>query len=97
MIDEFSELFSVDISNYLWYFHTREEGSSSIGGLFFKSPDQRVELIKITPKDLFNIAQAGKWNIEYPEHFIPAKRHDFTINTVVFLAVIIGMVVWWFL
>jgi hypothetical protein len=97
LIDKYSEKFSVDISNYLWYFHTHEEGLGSIGGIIFKSPDQRVRRIKITPKDLFNMAQIGIWNLDYPDHFIPKKRHDLTINMVVFGIFIIGLVVWWLL
>lgn len=40
LIEKYSELFKVDMSTYLWYFHTKEEGSGNIGGLFFKPPNK---------------------------------------------------------
>lgn len=37
---KYAERYSVDMSNFLWYFHYQEEGSiNSIGKLFFKSPN----------------------------------------------------------
>lgn len=97
LMESYSEKFSVDMSEYLWYFHTQEEGLGLIGGIIFKSPDQRVERIKITPKHLFDIAVVGKWSIDYPEHSIPEKRHDLTINTIILIITIIGLIAWWLL
>lgn len=95
MIDNYSKKFSVDISNYLWYFHTPEEGFGSIGGMFFKSPDQRVNRIKVTPKDLFNFAQSGVWKMDYPKHSIPVKRYDLTINAIIVIILIVVLILWW--
>lgn len=95
LMESYSKEFSVNMSNYLWYFHTPEEGCNLIGGMFFKSPDQRVERIIITPKDLLNMAVIRKWNIDYPEHTIPRKRHDLTINSIILVAIIIGLIVSW--
>ena len=36
MIEKFTEKYLVNMGNYLWYFHTDEEGRwTSIGGFFF--------------------------------------------------------------
>lgn len=47
-IEAFANRFSVDMSGYRWYFHHAEEGMNT-GSLFFRSPDQWVERIAITP------------------------------------------------
>ena len=89
LIEEYSKRFNVDMSTYLGYFHTREEGSESIGGLFFAPPNNRVKRIPITPKMLFEFAEKGKWGIKYPEHDIPKKRYDLFINLILLIATII--------
>ncbi len=80
MIEDFAKTYHVDMTGYLWYFHADEEGFGSLGGWFFKPPYERVERIPITPAMLTDFANKGKWDITYPEHKIPAKRHDLTIN-----------------
>ena len=97
MIEKFGEKFSVDISDYLWYFHSEEEGFISLGGIFFKPPNQRVNRIPITPAMLTEFANLGCWNISYPPHKLPKYRIDIIINTAVtvlfVLFFIIGLVV----
>lgn len=88
MIEKFGEIYQVDMTTYLWYFHSREEGFT-IGSLFFKAPYERVERIPITPSDLLRIATKQKWDIKYPEHKIPNKRYDLIIGTVISLIIII--------
>lgn len=88
MIETFAKHYSVDMSNYLWYFHADEEGISSIGSLFFKPPYNRVKRIPITPQMLTDFANSSKWEISYPPHSIPAKRYDLLINTIVFIGVL---------
>lgn len=81
LVKAFGKRFNVDISTCRWYFHTAEEGSfNSIGGSFFRPPNERVKHIPVTPLLLLEFANSGKWNIEYPEHTIPKKRYDLIIN-----------------
>ncbi len=40
LLEEYSSKFRVDMSNYLWYFHTKEEGSNVMSFLF-KAPNQK--------------------------------------------------------
>ena len=50
LIHDFSIKFHVNMDNYLWYFHTYEEGhTNSIGRLLFKAPNERVKHIAVTP------------------------------------------------
>ena len=94
--DDFHELmelyaakFGVDMSTYLWYFHTDEEGGLfSIGGAFFKPPYERVQRIPISPKLLLEAANIGHWHLPYPEHTLPKRRWDMLINQVVIITVL---------
>jgi hypothetical protein len=87
LIRAFSLRFGVDISGYLWYFHTREEGAT-IGTMLFKPPHERVEHMPVTPELLLDVANKGFWDIDYPEHEIPSSRADILINILVVFAII---------
>ena len=90
LIADYAKIFKVDMSSYLWYFHTVEEGGiSSIGGSFFKPPYNKVSRIPITPAMLLDFAQKGKWNLIYPPHEIPKKRYDLLINLIIILLFIV--------
>ena len=91
-------MFATTADGTRFYFKTISgDTRMRIGGMLFKSPDQRVERIKITPRDLYNMAQTGNWSIEYPEHSIPEKRHDLTINTIVLIVAVLGLITWFLL
>ena len=85
LIDSYADMFKIDMSNYLWYFHNDEEGLFNIGSLFFKAPYQRVERIPVTPQMLADFIPKGKWEMSYPPHVIPAKRYDLKINLFIML------------
>lgn len=92
MIEKYANKYNVNMTKYLWYFHTDEEGQSSIGSLFFKAPYERVKRITITPTMLVDIANKGVWTIEYPNHILPKKRYDLLINqsiVIIFFVIII--------
>ncbi len=88
LMEEYAKKFNVDMESYRWYFYTEEEGSSSIGGIFFKAPNETVERISVTPEMLLEFANKKKWGIEYPTHTVPRKRYDLLINIIVFVVVI---------
>lgn len=92
MIDAFSQEYGVDMSNYLWYFHTDEEGQN-FGGLFFKPPHRRVERIPVTPQTLAKFIETKRWEIDYPKHSLPKRRYDLLINAIIFILSIIGIIV----
>lgn len=87
LIDEYSKKFNVDMTSYLWYFHTNEEGQS-IGGIFFKAPYERVTRIPVTPAILLDYANHGKWLMTYPEHYLPRRRYDILINQILIFVLI---------
>lgn len=92
MIEKYSKTFNVDMTSYLWYFHTYEEGYN-ISASFFKAPNERVNRIAVTPKMLLDFANNGKWTIDYPEHTIPKRRYDLIINTVLILGILILFII----
>jgi len=94
LIKKFAKTYSVDMTNYLWYFHADEEGvRSSIGGFFFAPPYKRVKHIPVTPLLLNEFANRKKWNIEYPKHQIQKKRYDLFINTIIVATAIVLFIV----
>ncbi len=93
LIMEFGRKYKVDISSCIWYFHCGEEGSwNSVGRTFFKSLDERVKHISVTPAMLSEFAKTGKWSIEYPAHKLPKSRYDILINQVLVLAFVIYLI-----
>lgn len=78
-MDEFAKRFHVDMSSYLWYFHTGEEGLNP-GALFFAPPQARVPEIPITLRLLREAAELGRWPLTYPPHSLPARRYDILIS-----------------
>jgi hypothetical protein len=93
LIEAFAKTYSVDMTNYLWYFHANEEGHNLIGEIFFPPPYKRVKRIPITPSLLTEFANKGKWNMKYPKHQIPKKRYDLLINIILIIAFIFGGIV----
>jgi hypothetical protein len=76
----YAHRFAVDLSEYLWYFHTGEEGFLSIGGLIVPPPNARVDEIPITVSMLKEYSDRGRWAVEYPPHQLPKGRPDLRIN-----------------
>ena len=95
LIDVFSEKFNVDVSNFLWYFHFKEEGLN-IGSIFVKSPDERVNRIAITPTILLESANTGKWSVKYPNHTLPKRRYDIIINLLLLCIFILLNLLYWY-
>lgn len=94
MIEKYTEDFEIDMTGYLWYFHTDEEGQN-FGALFLKPPYSRVERIPITPRLLSEFAETKKWNIAYPEHKSPNKRIDIKINQILIIVfILIALIIW---
>ncbi|MEZ0540774.1 DUF1493 family protein [Fibrella arboris] len=79
LMQDYSSVFQVDMSSYLWYFHTGEEGQN-FGAAFFKSPPSRVDHIAVTPQLLVDVANKGHWDISYPPHKMPKRRYDILVN-----------------
>ncbi|RYF71727.1 MAG: DUF1493 family protein [Cytophagaceae bacterium] len=79
LMQEYSSVFQVDMSSYLWYFHTEEEGQN-VGSFFFKAPNDRVEHIPVTPQLLVDCANKGRWAVAYPAHKLLKRRYDILIN-----------------
>lgn len=92
MINKYAKTYDVDMSEYLWYFHTDEEGSS-FGGQFFKPPYERVKRIPVTPRMLASFIETKKWKIDYPPHKIPKVRKDLIINKILVITFLAGLII----
>lgn len=92
IIEILAERFGTDVSSYLWYFHTREEGFSLLGRWIFSPPDKRVQQIPISLQLLLDSARAGRWLVEYPEHRLPEHRYDIWADRVL-IALLLALVV----
>ncbi|QHJ06953.1 DUF1493 family protein [Hymenobacter busanensis] len=83
LMEKYAEAFSVDMSGYLWYFHTDEEGGGlDIGGSILQPPYERVKRIPVTPAMLADFANKGAWDLDYPPHRVPKWRYDILINNI---------------
>ena len=86
-MEAFAEEFGTDMTGYLWYFHHEEEGFVSIGSLFFKPPDRRVDRIPISIGLLCEASRGQTWPVAYPDHVLPAVRWDVRIDVVLLIIV----------
>jgi len=100
--DDFDEMmmayagkFSVDMTGYLWYFHSEEEGSWTSISLFPRANEQ-VKRIPLTPTMLTDFANSGKWNVVYPEHKITLTEYNSYFTLLIFI-VLIGLIVYQFI
>jgi hypothetical protein len=84
LLAAYARRFGVDLSGYLWYFHTGEEGFNP-GGVFFPPPNARVPKIPITVGMLHDFAQHGRWAVEYPQHEPSQSRWDIRLNQLLVL------------
>jgi len=96
MMENYSKNYNVDLSNYLWYFHTDEEGYS-IGGLIVDPPYKMMERIPVTPELLASFIETKKWEIDYPKHKLPKRRADLLIDLSIIVIFVIGFVMWFFI
>ncbi|MDR6913431.1 acyl carrier protein [Pseudomonas sp. 3296] len=80
LIEMFRTNFSVDMSEYRWYFHHREEGFLNFGALIFPPPYRRVKRMVITPKILHHAVETGSWPYHYPAHSLDLRRLDMLLN-----------------
>lgn len=82
LIDDYARTFNVDMSSYLWYFHGDEEGNGFFSLQIVDPPYKRVKRIPVTPTMLLEFANAGRWEITYPEHILPKRRYDIIFNQI---------------
>ena len=93
LMSQYAEKYGVDMSGYLWYFHTREEPFFPSFGFVFKPPYSRVTRMDITVGTLLEGANTGRWPVKYPPHSLPRYRYDVIASYVVIVA-FIAVVAW---
>lgn len=66
IISGYAKRFNVDLSGYLWYFHTESE--AAVANSFYVAPYEKLGgRIPITLQMLVDFAHKGFWDITYPE------------------------------
>jgi len=90
LMTSYSNKYQVNMDEYLWYFHSEDEGLN-IWSFIFKSPSAKVNRIPVTPEMLLNFAVKSKWQVVYPEHKVPTNRNDITCSNALWLVLIIGL------
>lgn len=90
---EFAKRFDVDLSGFLWYFHTEEDGVSP-GRLLFAAPQDRVQKIPLKLALLYQAVELSRWPVDYPEHSLPRRRWDVVVNQCLAAALAVGLL-WW--
>lgn len=93
LIAKFAKKYSVDMSEYLWYFHSDEEGFNPME-MFVTPPYKRVSRIPITPQLLSEFAFKKKWKIDYPVHQLPKRRWDLRVNTILVIGFLLAFGIW---
>jgi hypothetical protein len=73
LIIEFSSRFYVDISSYLWSYHTSSEGEAIGDVLQDKTDVKLIQRIKINPLMLLDYANKGFWDFKYPNKVLMKK------------------------
>lgn len=92
-LDEFAKRFDVDLSEFLWYFHTEEDGVS-LGRLFFAAPQDLVTRIPLRLALFYQAVELGRWPVDYPEHSLPRRRWDVVVDQCLAAAMALGLL-WW--
>lgn len=93
LLTTLAERLRVDLTGFLWYFHTDEDGVSP-GRLFFAAPQDRVTRIPLRLALLYRAAELGRWPVDYPEHSLPARRWDVAVNQCLAVGIALWLI-WW--
>ncbi len=70
LIEEFSQRFNIDKSQYRWHYHHNSEGGCNPLFIFYNPFLKNRTPIPIRIKDLVNFVRKGKIEIQYPEELI---------------------------
>lgn len=90
LLVKFKERFNIDMELYIWHYHNREEGGL---GLFDPVPYLPEEkYIPITPRILLTVANAGYWNIKYPEGAHEQEKNRPKTNNVALYIMIVVLI-----
>lgn len=94
LMEAYAKRFNVDMSGFLWYFHTHDESMATLNPLPGKPPSTQVERIPVTLNLLVEKALLGKWDLTYPPHVLqPTYTRSEKIVRWLFLAVLVFFIV----
>lgn len=94
LMDAYSDRFNVDMSGYLWYFHTHDETMATLNLMPGNPPSKQVERIPVTLNLLVDKALLGRWDLKYPPHVLQSRYTPMErVVRWLFLAVLVFLVV----
>ena len=90
LMEAYAKRFKVDMSGFLWYFHTHDESMATLNPLPSHPASAQVERIPVTLNVLVEKAMLGKWDLTYPPHALqPTCTRSERIVQWLFLAILI--------
>jgi hypothetical protein len=94
LMDAYSDRFNVDMSGYLWYFHTHDETMATLNLMPGNPPSKQVERIPVTLNLLVDKALLGWWDLKYPPHVLQSRYTPMErVVRWLFLAVLVFLIV----
>lgn len=95
LMDAYSDRINVDMSGYLWYFHTHDETMATLN-LFPGNPhSKQVQRIPVTLDLLVEKALLGRWDLNYPPHVLQPRYT--AAERVIGWGILILIIVWSFM
>lgn len=94
LMEAYAKRFNVDMSGFIWYFHTHDEGMATLDLLPGMPPSIQVERIPVSLNLLVQMAQLGKWDVPYPPHVLqPRYTMSEKVIRWLFAAILIALIV----
>lgn len=95
LMDDYAERFKVDMSGFLWYFHTHDETMATLNLMPGNPPSKQVERIPVTLDLLVEKALLGRWDLNYPPHELQPRYT--AAERVIGWGILILIIVWSFM
>ena len=73
LMEAYQKEHDVDMSGFLWYFHSYDEASATFSPFTRHTPTDEVERIPVTVALLTECANQGRWFVDYPQHTLSNK------------------------
>jgi hypothetical protein len=89
LMEAYAKHFNVDMSGFLWYFHTHDESMATLNPLPGHPASTQVDRIPVTFNILVEKAMLGKWDMTYPPHALqPTYTRSEKVVHWLFLAIL---------
>lgn len=73
-MEAYAKEFNVDMTGFLWYFHTHDESMATWSISWGNPPSMQVKRIPVDLDTLTRMAMQGKWVMDYPPHTLQPRH-----------------------